>query len=590
MQPGLFICTGTGAGKYSEMVLSRVRQNAFAWIVLALGGAALSAAETVRYVDVAAAAGLTRSNVYGNTERNEYILETTGNGVAIFDFDADGDNDIFIASGTRLGASPADSPPQLYRNDGSGKFTDVAESAGLARTGWAQGVCHGDYDNDGRTDLLVTYYGVNRLYRNQGGGTFEDATAKAALPTAGTRWGSGCSFVDYDKDGFLDVFVANYVDLDLEKTPQPGQDPNCMWKGVPVMCGPRGLPLARNALYRNRGDGTFEDVSQKTGILAPGGRYGLGVVAADFDNDSWPDIYVACDMTASLLYRNRGDGTFEDTGAAAGVAYNVDGQLQAGMGVAVTDYDGNGFLDIVKTNFSGDLPSLYNNEDGVFFEDVSQPAGLGANQLLGWGVLFLDADEDGRPDILMAHGHVYPEVDKAGIGEVYRQKTLLYRNLGDGRFRDITAQAGPALQVARPSRGMASGDLDGDGSPEVVIVNMNLPPTLLKNQSARGNSVWVRLEGVKSNRSAIGARVTLEAGGRRQMQEVLGGGGYYSQNEPALHFGLGDTKAVDKLEVRWPAGSVQTWEGLEANHKYVLTEGRTEPGKAAYSKSPAASR
>ncbi|MEX2302521.1 MAG: CRTAC1 family protein [Bryobacterales bacterium] len=572
------------------MVLRRVRKNSFAWIVLALWGAALSAAETVRYVDVAAAAGLTRANVYGNTGRNEYILETTGNGVAIFDFDADGDNDVFIASGTRLGAAKTDSPPQLYRNDGAGKFADIAESAGLARTGWAQGVCTGDYDNDGRTDLLVTYYGVNRLYRNRGDGTFEDATVKAALPTTGTRWGSGCSFVDYDKDGFLDFFVANYVDLDLEKTPKPGQDPNCMWKGVPVMCGPRGLPLAQNALYRNRGDGAFEDVSQKAGILAPGGRYGLGVVAADFDNDSWPDIYVACDMTASLLYRNRGDGTFEDAGAAAGVAYNVDGQLQAGMGVAVTDYDGNGFLDIVKTNFSGDLPSLYNNEDGVFFEDVSQPAGLGANQLLGWGVLFLDADEDGRPDILMAHGHVYPEVDKAEIGEVYRQKTLLYRNLGDGRFRDITAQAGPALQVARPSRGMASGDLDGDGSPEVVIVNMNLPPTLLRNEGARGNSVWVRLEGVKSNRSAIGARVTLEAGGRRQMQEVLGGGGYFSQNEPALHFGLGETKAVDKLEVRWPAGSVQTWEGLDANHKYVLTEGRNEFAKTAYKKSPDTSR
>jgi hypothetical protein len=571
------------------LAFRRISRGFFALTLFCAVAGPAFAAETVDYVDVAASAGLTRPNVYGNSDRNEYILETTGNGVAIFDFDADGDNDVFVASGTRLGASEANSPSQLYRNDGAGSFTDVAEAAGLARTGWAQGVCHGDYDNDGYPDLLVTHYGVNRLYRNRGDGAFEDVTAKAGLPTTGSRWGSGCSFVDFDKDGFLDFFIANYVDLNLEKTPKPGQDPNCMWKGVPVMCGPRGLPLARNALYHNRGDGTFEDVSQKAGILAPGGRYALGVVAADFDNDTWPDIYVACDMTASLLFRNRGDGTFEETGAAAGVAYNVDGQLQAGMGVAVTDYDGNGFLDIVKTNFSGDLPSLYNNEDGVFFEDVSQPAGLGANQLLGWGVLFLDADQDGRPDILMAHGHVYPEVDQADIGEAYPQKTLLYRNQDGGRFRDITAQAGPALQVARPSRGMASGDLNGDGSPEVVIVNMNLPPTLLKNEGARGNSVWLRLEGVKSNRSAIGARVTLEAGGRRQMQEVLGGGGYYSQNELALHFGLGEAMTIDKVEVRWPAGGVQTWAGLEANHKYVLTEGRDEFRKTAYKKPPASS-
>jgi hypothetical protein len=572
------------------MLRSRVRATCFA---VALGGlvtaltaqsADRTAPQTAHYVDIAPAAGLTKPNIYGGVERNDYILETTGNGVAILDFDGDGDNDIFIASGQRMGAPERKSPPQLYQNDGLGKFTDIAEKAGFSHTDWGQGVCSGDYDNDGRTDLLVTYYGWNRLYRNRGDGTFEDATAKARLPTAGTRWGSGCSFVDYDKDGFLDLFVANYVDLDLAKTPKPGENANCVWKGLPVMCGPRGLPLARNALYRNRRDGTFEDVSGKAGILKPGGRYSLGVVAADFNNDSWPDIYVACDMTASLLYRNRGDGSFEEIGAEAGVAYNVDGQLQAGMGVAVTDYDGNGFLDIVKTNFSGDLPSLFNNEDGVFFEDVSQPAGLGANQYLGWGVLFLDADEDGRSDILMAHGHVYPEVDKASIGERYAQKTLLYRNLGDGRFLDITAQAGPALQTPRPSRGMASGDLDGDGRPEVVIVNMNRPPALLKNQRPRGNSVWIKLAGTKSNRSAVGARVTVHAGGQRQIQEVYSGGSYYSQSDLALHFGLGENQAIEKLEVRWPAGGVQLWEGLEANQKYSFTESRQEFRKTPYKK------
>jgi hypothetical protein len=538
----------------------------------------------VYYLDIARQAGLTKPNVYGYAGRADYILDTTGNGVAILDFDRDGDQDVLIANGARLDDPDADAAPQLYRNDGSGKFSDVARQAGLTHIGWGQAVCAGDYDNDGWIDVLMTYYGANRLYRNRGGATFEDVTAKAGLPTTGTRWGAGCAFVDYDKDGVLDLFVANYVDLDLEKTPRRGQGSDCVWRGLAVMCGPQGLPLAHNVLYHNRGGGTFEDVSGEAGILKPGGRYGLGVVAADFDNDSWPDIYVACDQTPNLLFHNRGDGTFEETGAAAGVAYNVDGQLQAGMGVAVTDYDGNGFLDIVKTNFSGDLPSLYNNEDGTFFEDMAQPAGLGANQLLGWGVLFLDADEDGRPDILMAHGHVFPEVDRSNLGETYRQKALLYRNLGDGRFADITAQAGAALQTPRPSRGMASGDLDGDGRPEVVIVNMNEPPTLLKNQGERGNSVWVRLEGVKSNRSAIGARVTLAAGGKRQMQEVLGGGGYYSQNELALHFGLGDAKTIDKLEVRWPAGELQSWESLEANQKYTFTEGRQEFGKTPYRK------
>ena len=544
----------------------------------------------VNYVDIATKSGLTKPNVYGHADRNEYILDTTGNGVAIFDFDGDGDADVLIANGTRLDDPAAGSGPQLYRNDGSGTFADIARQAGLSHNGWGQAVCAADYDNDGWVDVLLTYYGVNRLYRNRGDGAFDDVTGKAGLPTAATRWGTGCVFVDYDKDGFLDIFVANYVNLDLEKTPKPGEGPNCIWRGLAVMCGPQGLPLAHNVFFRNRGDGTFEDVSEKAGILAPGGRYALGAVAADFDNDSWPDIYVACDQTPNLLYHNRGDGTFEETGAATGVAYNVDGQLQAGMGVAVIDYDGNGFLDIVKTNFSGDLPSLYNNEDGLFFEDMAQPAGLGANQLLGWGVLFLDADEDGRPDIVMANGHVFPEIDRANLGEKYRQKTLLYQNLGDGRFRDITAQAGPALQIPRPSRGMASGDLDGDGRPEVVIVNMNLPPTLLKNDGPRRNSVWVRLEGVKSNRGAIGARVTLEIRGRRQMQEVLGGGGYYSQNEPALHFGLGEAQAIDKLEVRWPAGGVQVWEGLDANHKYLLTEGRNEFSKTAYKKPSAATR
>jgi hypothetical protein len=339
------------------------------------------------------------------------------------------------------------------------------------------------------------------------------------------------------------------------------------------MCGPQGLPLARNALYHNNGDGTFTDVSDKAGILKPGGRYGLGVVAADFDNDGWPDIYVACDMTPSLLYHNRRDGTFEERGVEAGVAYNFNGALQAGMGVAVADFDGDGLLDIAKTNFSGDLLSLYKNEDGKFFTDIAQQSGLGVHQLLGWGIAFLDVDEDGWKDLIVANSHVYPEVERVDTGEKYAQPTLVYRNLGNGRFVDITAQAGPAFQQPRPARGLAIGDLDGDGRPEIVIVNMNQAPSLLKNTGAHQNFISIRLVGTKSNRSAIGARVTLEAGGLRQIDEVLGGSSFYSQNDLALFFGLGKANRIDRIEVRWPSGAVEKWGHVEANQRIVLTEG-----------------
>ena len=540
--------------------------------------AAAAQLEFVNFNDIAPAAGLTVANTFGGRTQKDYILETTGNGAAIFDFDGDGRNDIFIANGTTLNRSPdaASRLPQLYHNDGSGHFTDVARQAGFVVEGWAQGVCVGDFDNDGRPDLLVTYYGHNRLYRNLGDGKFADATAKAGLPVTGTRFGSGCAFVDYDRDGHLDLFVANYVDLDLKKTPKPGGNSNCEWKGLHVMCGPRGLPLARNALYRNNGNGTFSDVSESSGILKPGGRYALGVAAADFDNDGWPDIYVACDMTPSLLYRNKHDGTFEERAVEAGAAYNFDGQLQAGMGVAVADFEGKGFLGIAKTNFSGDLPSLYRNEDGKFFSDISQQSGLGSNHLLGWGIAFIDLDEDGWKDLVIANGHVYPEVERSAVGDRYLQRTLAYRNLGNGKFADITGQSGPAFEQGRPARGLAVGDVDGDGRPEIVIVNMNATPSLLKNTGARQNWITVRLIGTKSNRSAIGARVTVEAGGRRQMDEVMSGGSYYSQNDLTLHFGLGKAAGIDRLHVRWPNGLEQEWKGLPVRRKFTFTEGSTD--------------
>jgi enediyne biosynthesis protein E4 len=516
----------------------------------------------VNFRDIAKEAKLSGVNVYGSTSRRDYILETTGNGVAIFDYDGDGKNDIFIANGTRLHPqSAADKgTPALYRNLGNGRFENVAQQAGIVPPGWGQGVCVGDYNNDGRPDFLMTAYGHNTLYRNKGDGTFEDVTAKARLPVTGTRYGSGCTFVDYDRDGYLDLFVANYVDLDLATTPpHPGSDP-------------RGLPLAHNVLYHNNRDGTFTDVSENSGILKPGGRYGLGVAAADFDNDGWPDIYVACDLTPSLLFHNLHNGTFEERGAEAGVAYNFDGALQSGMGVAVADYDGDGLLDIAKTNFSGDFTSLYHNDDGKFFTDVALDAGLRTRQLLGWGVAFVDVDDDGWRDMVIANGHLYPDVEGKHPGDTYLQPTVLYRNLGTGKFRDITAEAGPAFQVLRPARGLAFGDLDGDGRPEVVIVNMNSTPTVLKNDGPHGHYINVHLTGTKSNRSAIGARVSVHAGGRTMIDEVMSGGSYYSQNSFTLHFGLGAATRVDSIEIRWPVGSLQKMNASSVDRLLQITE------------------
>jgi len=559
----------------SNWMLRRSRLVLWAPVLFTLAGSVTLTAESphrISLADRASAWGLDGPITYGNSEKNIYILETTGTGVAVFDADSDGDNDVFLVNGTTLEAGDSDRAPlaKLFLNQG-GRFKDVAASAGLTKRGWGQGACVGDFDNDGHADLAVGYFSGPVLYHNLGRGKFRDVTRSAGL-AANDRWAAGCAFLDYDRDGRLDLFFSSYVDLDLARTPKPGESSECNWKGIDVMCGPRGLPRARNTLYRNLGDGRFEDVSEAAGILKPGGRYGLGVVAADFTNDGLTDIYVACDMTPSLLYVNQGDGTFEEVGSISGTAFNVDGQLQAGMGVSVADYDGNGRLDIVKTNFSGDLPSLYNNEDGVFFEDVSAAAGLGKNQLLGWGVLFHDFDADGRPDVLMAHGHVYPEVDGAAIGESYRQPTILYRNLGDGRFQDVSAEAGPALQVNRPARGMALGDLTGDGRPEVVITAVNDRPSVLENAAEPGAFLRIELEGVESNRSAIGARIEIEAGGRTQMQQVVGGGSYYSQSEFALYFGLGSLKSVEQITVAWPNSEPQAFTEIAAG-SYRLREG-----------------
>lgn len=533
--------------------------------------AAAAAEKSLYFVDVAGNFGISEVNSFGGIDQKNFILETTGNGVAILDLDEDELEDVLLLNGTR--AQPAQALPALYRNLGGAKF-ELSKASGFNFEGWAQGVCGGDFDNDGRTDLLVTYYGHNRMYRNAGSGRFEDVTAMIGLPSTGTRFGSGCTFLDYDRDGRLDLFVSNYVQLDLAKTPKPGSGEYCVWKEIPVMCGPRGLPLGMNVLYHQDADGRFRDVSAAAGILKPGGRYALQAVSADFDNDGWPDLYVACDMTPSLLFRNRGNGTFEERGEEAGVAFNVDGRLQAGMGVAVADTNNDGFLDIAKTNFSGDLISLFQNEDGKFFNDVAGPARLGVKQLLGWGIVFSDWDEDGWKDLMTVNGHVYPEVERAKVGDQYRQMTLAFRNLGNGKFEELGSGGGPGLAVARASRGLAAGDLDGDGRPELVILNMNDKPSVLKNSAAGGKFLNLRLRGVKGNRSAIGARVTVESGGRKQIDEVMSGSSFYSQNSFTLHFGLGAIEKAERVIVRWPGGKTEIWQGLAAGQKCVLTEGQ----------------
>ena len=532
--------------------------------------------QLANFVDVAEKAGLTAPVIFGGVETKKYIIETTGTGVAIFDYDNDGWPDIFIVNGTRLEALPSGPPPtnHLYRNNHDGTFTDVTAKAGLTATGWGQGVCVGDYDNDGWDDLYVTYYGKNRLYHNNKG-VFTEVAEKSGVAGSGKAWGSGCSFVDYDRDGNLDLIVANYVDFDLSTAPGPGERASCMWKGVAVMCGPRGLPGAKNILYHNKGDGTFEDVTTKAHIDRTDGHYGLGVTTLDFDDDGWPDIYVACDSTPSILYRNNHDGTFTDVAVSAGAAFNEDGREQAGMGITVGDYDGDGRPDIFKTNFSDDTSTLYRNNGDGTFDDTTFRAGLGLHtQYLGWGTVFFDFDNDTWPDLILVNGHVYPEVDKYHLGSSYQEPRILYHNNGNGTFTDISASAGPGITTAASSRGLAVGDLWNDGKLSAVISNMNARPSLLVNQ-VRSPNHWIGIKavGTRSNRDAIGARVRIKIGKRTLVDEVRSGGSYISNNDMRLHFGLGSATKIDSLEIRWPNGVVERFDGLSMDKIHALKEG-----------------
>ena len=556
------------------------------WMVLAIL-APISSETTwpVMLTDVAERAGLRETSIYGGIDRKRFIIETNGAGVAFIDVDNDGWIDALVPSGVRLkdgtrelerhppGAAPVS---RLYRNNHDGTFTDVTARAGLRASGWASSVCVGDYDNDGRLDLFITYFGANVLYRNRGDGRFEDVTARAGLPAGGTRWGSGCTFVDYDRDGRADLFVANYLRFDLQTAAEVGTGPNCVWKGVPVNCGPKGLPTDTNLLFHNNGDGTFSDVSVASGIAKVAGRYSMTATAADFDGDGWVDIYVACDSTASILYHNNHDGTFTDTAVESGVAYSENGTQQAGMGIALGDYNGDGLLDLLKTHFADDIPALYRNLGKGLFEDVAVAAGVGVlNRYVEWGAGMPDLDNDGRPDVLYVTGNVYPEVEAVLKQYPHRGPRVVFRNTGGARFEDVTARSGPGAVTPHSSRGAAFGDFDNDGDVDVLVFNMNEPPSLLRNEYAGGNH-WIalRLEGTISNRAALGATVRLTAGGRTQAQAVLSQSSYYSHDDLRLHFGLGQNASADTIEIRWPTGAVETLHNVRGDRVVRITEGQ----------------
>ncbi len=531
----------------------------------------------VTLVDVAREAGLNMKFVCGRPDRKRYIVEANGTGVGFLDYDGDGRLDVFLVNGFRLEGFGGEPPPtsRLYRNEGGGRFRDVTVEARLDRYGWGNGVCGGDFDNDGRPDLYVTYWGPNALYRNRGDGTFEDVARRAGVAGPDKEWSTGCSFLDYDRDGRLDLFVTSYVGFELERTPLPGQFPFCLWKDTPVYCGPRGLPHGRVTLYRNRGGGAYEDVSERSGVRTVRDFYAFTAVAADLNGDGWTDLYVACDSTPSLYFRNNGDGTFTELAAEAGIAYNEHGAEQAGMGVAVADYDNDGWLDLLKTNFIRDYPNLYRNLGKGVFEDVVLPAGLAVNpQYVVWGTGFEDLDNDGWRDVFQVTGHVYPEIQQIDPAESYRGPRLVYRNLGNGRFEDVSHLAGPGVAARHASHGAAFGDFDNDGDIDVLIMNMEEPPSLLRNDLGSDNRwIKVQLEGVRSNRSAIGSVVTVEAGDLRQTAAVSSQTSFLSLNDLRLHFGLGRREAAGRIRVRWASGAVEEFAGAPAGSLVRLVEG-----------------
>lgn len=565
------------------------------------------AAPGVAFTDVTKAAGLGGFRHVSGSAGKDYIIEATGSGCAFIDYDNDGWLDVYLVNGGTMDVlrGKAKAPrAALCHNNRDGTFTDVTEQAGLASERFGQGVCAGDFDNDGWTDLYVTNYGKNRLYRNNGNGTFTDVTERAGVAVG--SWSTGCAFGDYDGDGLLDLFVAGYIELDLNRLPPPGtgslapeaqkkdESQNaggmgasyragmsaCQYRSQRVMCGPRGLKGAPDHLFRNNGDGTFTETSARAGVADKAGYYGFGVAWFDLDDDGRLDLIVANDSTPNYVYRNRGDGTFEDVSYASGAALNEHGREQAHMGVAIGDYDGDGRADIHITNFSDDSNVLYHNDGGGNFTDVTFPAGLGEVTIpfLGWGTNFFDYDNDGWLDLLAANGHVYPLADTADWGTSYRQRLLLFRNVKN-KFREAGSGAGPALNVPRPSRGSAVGDFDNDGDLDILLNNIDEAPTLLRNDGGHKSGHWltVRLIGnpkQKCPRDAIGSVVFCTANGRRMREEVASGRSYNSQSDLRVHFGLGAAAKADRLEVRWAGGRTELFEITRTDQFLTLEQGK----------------
>jgi hypothetical protein len=523
----------------------------------------------VRFTDITQQAGITFKHISSPEKR--YIVESMSGGVVLFDYDNDGFQDIYFVNSLTvdLVKSGEKTKSALYHNNGDGTFTDVTDKAGVGDVGWGMGAAVGDYNNDGFDDLYVTCLGQNHLFKNNGNGTFTDVTQKANV--GDPRWSTGAAFVDYDNDGRLDLFIANYVDFDINHLPEFGKGKLCQFKGVPVQCGPRGLPGAGDSLYHNNGDGTFTDVSKKAGVSDPNGFYGLGVICSDFDGDGLVDIYVANDSTPNFLYHNNGDGTFKEIGFTSGTAVNENGSEQGSMGVTLGDYDHDGLLDLFITNFDDDYNTLYHNDGRGAFADVSYKTKVAAVSLpfVGWGTKFFAYDNDGWADIFVVNGHVYPQLPS------YRQRNLVHKNNRDGTFTEVGLQLGAPLEEKGVGRGAAFGDIDNDGDVDIVINNLDGPPQLLRNDGGNtNNSVLIKTVGVKSNRDGIGARVKVVSGDLTQVDEVFSGGSYISQNDLRLHFGLEKRTKIDLIEIRWPSGAVDKVNNLSANKTLTFKEGQ----------------